>query len=58
MAESYAKSLSKDQTRKLRGIISELPPFVAQFMRGIEQTTQPRTRIGYAYDIFRRKIFT
>lgn len=51
MAESYAKSLSKDHTRKLRGIISELPPFVAQFMRGIEQTTQPRTRIGYAYDI-------
>ncbi len=51
MAESYAKSLSKDHTRKLRGIISELPPFVAQFMRGIEQTTQLRTRIGYAYDI-------
>ena len=51
MTESYAKELSKKHIQKLRGIIVELPPYVAQFMRGIEQTTQPRTRIGYAYDI-------
>ncbi len=51
MPESYAKELSKKHIQKLRSIIIELPPYVAQFMRGIEQTTQPRTRIGYAYDI-------
>jgi integrase/recombinase XerC len=51
MAESYAKELSKKHIQKLRHIIGELPPYVSQFMRGIEQTTQPRTRIGYAYDI-------
>lgn len=51
MPDSYAKELSKKHIIKLRGLISELPPYVAQFMRGIEQTTQPRTRIGYAYDI-------
>jgi Site-specific recombinase XerD len=51
MPESYAKELQKKQVQKLRGLISELPPYVSQFMRGIEQTTQPRTRIGYAYDI-------
>ena len=51
MAESYAKQLTKKQILELRSILSDLPPYVKDFMRSIETTTQPRTRIGYAHDI-------
>ena len=51
MSESYAKQLSKKQILELRSILSDLPPYVKDFMRSIETTTQPRTRIGYAHDI-------
>lgn len=51
MTESYAKQLSKKQILELRSILSTLPPYVKDFMRSIETTTQPRTRIGYAHDI-------
>lgn len=51
MSESYAKQLSKKQILELRSILSELPPYVKDFVRSIETTTQPRTRIGYAHDI-------
>ena len=51
MSESYTKQLTKNQILQLRSILSELPPYVKDFMRSIETTTQPRTRIGYAYDI-------
>ncbi|SEF43102.1 integrase/recombinase XerC [Eubacterium ruminantium] len=48
---SYAKELSKKQIIRLREITAELPPYVNLFLRSIEETTQPRTRIAYAYDI-------
>ena len=51
MSESYAKQLSKKQILELRSILSDLPPYVKDFMCSIETTTQPRTRIGYAHDI-------
>ena len=51
MSESYSKQLSKKYILELRSIITELPPYVKDFMRSIETTTQPRTRIGYAHDI-------
>lgn len=51
MSESYAKQLSKKQILELRSILSYLPPYTKDFMRSIETTTQPRTRIGYAHDI-------
>ena len=51
MSESYAKQLSKKQILELRSILSDLPPYVKDFMRSIETTTQPRTRIAYAHDI-------
>ncbi|MCR5543655.1 MAG: tyrosine-type recombinase/integrase [Eubacterium sp.] len=51
MSESYAKQLNKKQILELRSILSDLPPYVKDFMRSIETTTQPRTRIGYAHDI-------
>lgn len=49
--ESYAKELSKKQIIRLREITNELPSYVKLFLRSIEETTQPRTRIAYAYDI-------
>jgi len=51
MSESYAKELEKKQILQLRSVTKELPPYVRDFFRSIETTTQPRTRIGYAYDI-------
>lgn len=52
MAElSYNKELARNQILRLRKILAELPPYVKPFIRSIEQTTQPRTRIGYAYDL-------
>lgn len=55
MAESrnrpYHEQIDIDNTVKLRQLIGELPPFVRDFFRGIEQTTSSRTRIAYAYDL-------
>ena len=48
---TYRRQLKKDQTIQLRQILDELPPYVKAFFRSIEEATQPRTRIGYAYDI-------
>ena len=48
---SYAKELSKKQIVRLREITDVLPAYVKLFLRSIEETTQPRTRIAYAYDI-------
>lgn len=35
----------------MRAVLATLPPFCKQFFRGIENTTSPRTRLAYAYDI-------
>ena len=55
MAESrnrpYHEQMDIENTVKLRQLIRELPPFVREFFRGIEQTTSSRTRIAYAYDL-------
>lgn len=51
---SYYEQQTMENTRRLRELIKELPPYAADFFRGIEPTTSARTRIGYAYDI---KIF-
>lgn len=47
----YHEQVDIQNTIKLRQLIRELPPFVSQFFRGIEQTTSSRTRIAYAYDL-------
>ena len=44
----------RENIRKLRSMIQELPPFCPEFFRGIEPQTSSRTRIAYAYDM---KIF-
>lgn len=55
MAESrnrpYHEQIDIENTVKLRQLIADLPPFVRDFFRGIEQTTSSRTRIAYAYDL-------
>lgn len=49
--ENYHDHVNKQNTVKLRTILKELPDFVYEFFRGIEQTTSSRTRIAYAYDL-------
>ncbi|MBQ9765811.1 MAG: tyrosine-type recombinase/integrase [Lachnospiraceae bacterium] len=48
---SYHDNLNKENTFKLRELISKLPKFTTTFFRGIEPTTASRTRIAYAYDL-------
>ena len=48
---SYAQQISRQRMDVLRESIALLPPMCRQFFRGIEMTTSPLTRIGYAYDL-------
>ncbi len=48
---SYHEQMDRDNTVHLRQLIKGLPPFCAQFFRGIEPRTSSRTRIAYAYDL-------
>ena len=48
---SYHEQKDRDNTIHLRQLIKGLPPFCAQFFRGIEPRTSSRTRIAYAYDL-------
>ncbi|MCI8464566.1 MAG: tyrosine-type recombinase/integrase [Lachnospiraceae bacterium] len=47
----YHEQVDIQNTKKLRDLLSSLPPFCVTFFRGIEQTTSSRTRIAYAYDL-------
>ena len=49
--QSYHKEEDLKNTRKLREMTADLPPYVRDFFRGIEQQTSSRTRIAYAYDL-------
>ncbi|MDF1618473.1 tyrosine-type recombinase/integrase [Petrocella sp. FN5] len=48
---NYHEELNIINNKRLRELIQELPPFVFEFFRGIEQTTSSKTRIAYAYDL-------
>ncbi|MBD5451277.1 MAG: tyrosine-type recombinase/integrase [Lachnospiraceae bacterium] len=48
---NYHDELNKKNILHLRELLSTLPPFCAQFFRGIQEYTSSRTRIAYAYDI-------
>ena len=48
---TYPEQKDLDNTKKLRALIKELPPFCSDFFRGIEPRTSTRTRIAYAYDL-------
>ena len=47
----FHKDFAKDQLVRLRAVTAELPPYVRDYFRSISETTQPRTRTAYAYDI-------
>lgn len=48
---NYSEQQNIKNTIKLREMINELPSFCVQYFRGIEPSTSPRTRIGYATDL-------
>ena len=49
--QSYHKQEDLKNTKKLREMTADLPPYVRDFFRGIESQTSSRTRIAYAYDL-------
>ncbi len=48
---SYHRQEDLNNTKKLREMTADLPPYVRDFFRGIESQTSSRTRIAYAYDL-------
>ncbi|MDR0840897.1 MAG: tyrosine-type recombinase/integrase [Christensenellaceae bacterium] len=56
MTDTYAGSEYKKTMLKLRELLAELPPFCAEFFRGIEHETLVRSRYAYAIDF--RTFFT
>ena len=50
-ALSYHEQEDIENTKRIRGILKELPPFSTDFFRGIEPRTSARTRLAYAYDL-------
>ena len=50
-ALSYPEQEDIENTKRIRGILKELPPFCTDFFRGIEPRTSARTRLAYAYDL-------
>ena len=50
-ALSYHEQEHIENTKRIRGILKELPPFCTDFFRGIEPRTSARTRLAYAYDL-------
>ena len=50
-ALSYHEQEDIENTKRIRGILKELPPFCTDFFRGIAPRTSARTRLAYAYDL-------
>lgn len=48
---SYHEQENIENTKKLRKLLKDLPPYCHDFFRGIEPRTSSRTRIAYAYDL-------
>ena len=47
----YHEQKDIENIKKLREMMTTLPPFCTEFFRGIEPRTSTRTRIAYAYDL-------
>ena len=47
----YHEQRDRKNEAKLQELLSALPPFCADFFRGIEPSTSSMTRLSYAYDI-------
>ena len=50
-ALSYHEQEDIENTKRIRGILKELPPFCTDFFRGIEPRTSARTRLASANDL-------
>lgn len=48
---NYHDEINKQNIRKLREIMTTLPPFCKQFFRGVDNIYGSRTKIAYAYDL-------
>lgn len=48
---SYHEKKNIEYTKKLRELLSVLPPWLSTFFRGIETSHEPRTLIAYATDL-------
>jgi len=53
-AKTYHDQTNAQNILKLREMLKDLPLFVSEFFRSLNDQTLPRTRLGYAYDL---KIF-
>jgi len=48
---SYHDQFAIDTNKKIRELLRSLPSFCIYYFRGVEPTTQARTRLAYAYDL-------
>lgn len=48
---TYHDEKEIEYTKRLRELLTELPPYAKDYFRAIENTSSPRTRISYAYDL-------
>lgn len=48
---SYHEQEEMHNLDLIRNVCDELPQYVRRFVRGVQQTTSPRTRLGYVRDI-------
>lgn len=48
---NYHKQKNIEYTQQLRELLKDLPSYTKDYFRSIENTTSPRTRISYAYDL-------
>jgi len=48
---TYSEQIDRENIEHLRELLSSLPYYCREFFRGIENRTQSRTRIAYAYDL-------
>lgn len=48
---SYHDTKKVEYTQRLRELLAELPAYAKDYFRAIENTSSPRTRISYAYDL-------
>lgn len=48
---NYHEEQNKKNIMHLRELLDTLPPFCAQYFRGMQEYTSSRTRIAYAYDL-------
>ena len=51
MERKYSEQVDISNEKKLRAILKELPTFCSQYFMGMENNTQSRTRLAYAYDL-------